>query len=101
MIRMDETGVRRYRGDEVTEELAWADLVRVEVVTTSAGPFADDVFWLLAGADGTGVAVPSEQAPEGLLERLQALPGFDDMAVIQAMGSTGDARFTCWERPAG
>lgn len=99
MIEMDDTGVRRLAGGAVAEQVTWADLAGVEIVTTSAGPFSDDVFWLLHSAAGGGVAVPSEQAPEGLLDRLQQLPGFDDSAVIEAMGSTGDARFTCWRRP--
>jgi len=40
----------------------------------------------------------AQKALEGadkLLEALQKLPGFDNEAVINAMGSTGNARFVC------
>ena len=33
-----------------------------------------------------------------LLSRLQQLPGFDNEAVIKAMGSTNNAKFLCWKR---
>lgn len=96
-VAMDADGVRRLHGGRVVETVAWADLALVDVVTTDQGPAADDVIWLLCAHDGTGVAVPSEQAPDGFLERLQQLPGFDNEAVIQAMGSVTDARFRCWD----
>jgi hypothetical protein len=68
-------------------------------VTTDHGPFVDDVFWLLIGEDGKGCAVPSEaEGMKALLERLQRLPGFDNEAVIAAMGSTSNARFRVWKR---
>jgi hypothetical protein len=35
-----------------------------------------------------------------LLERLQALPGFDNNAVIAAMSSASNRRFLCRERTA-
>lgn len=52
---------------------------------------------MLHGGDGCGCAVP--QGAEGfpaLLERLQRLPGFDNRAVIEAMGSASPERFPCW-----
>lgn len=58
-----------------------------------------DVFFVLAGGDGSGRVVLHGSAV-GLLERLQQLPGFDNSAVIKAMGSTEEAVLVCW-RPAG
>jgi hypothetical protein len=56
------------------------------------------VYWLLRGKTG-GCAVGSEaEGMDGLLERLQQLPGFDNEAVIRAMGSTENATFVCWRR---
>ena len=95
-IVMDEGGVRRLLGEQITERVSWDGLVSVDVVTTSDGPANDDVFFLLGGADGTGVAVPSELAPAGFLERLQLLEGFDNGELIRAMSSAVDARFHCW-----
>jgi hypothetical protein len=100
-IRVDDWGVQRDLGDGRAERVAWDALVEVSVLTTGEGPFAEDVFFLLAGEDGTGCVVP-QGAPEsaGLLERLQRLPGFDNGAFIRAMSRTEDARFVCWRRPA-
>ncbi len=100
IVVLDEKGVRRLRGADTVEQVAWDDLEAVDIRATSEGPAVDDVFWLLRGAGGGGVAVPSEQAPPGFLERLQQLPGFDDDAVIAAMCSAEDALFPCWRRSA-
>ena len=92
--------VVRFRPDGVQESVRWDDLAEVGIITTDEGPWFEDVFWLLIGSDGkSGCAVP--QGAEGmdlLLEALQKLPGFDNRAVIEAMGSTSNARFVCWKK---
>ena len=101
-VAFDDQGVTRTFVDGRTESVRWDDLQMVLIVTTDEGPWSDDVFWMLVSADGkSGCAVP--QGVEGsseLLERLQQLPGFDNEAVIQAMGSTENANFVCWRRDA-
>lgn len=97
-VGCDDEGVTLHR-PEGPERLAWSELAEVEIVTTDDGPFADDVFWVLHGG-GKGLVVPQTAAgTDALLERLQALPGFRNEAVIQAMGSDGPGRFLCWRRP--
>lgn len=101
-VEIDGVGARRWLGDGRCESIRWDELVKVELLTTDAGPAADDVFWVLHGADGKGCVLPSDAGgPGALLERLQRLPGFDHAAVIQAMSSAADARFPVWERPPG
>jgi hypothetical protein len=79
--------------------VAWSDLRAVEVVTTDAGPFAEDVFWVLHHGAGPPLMVPqSAGGSDALLARLQELPGFDSRAVIAAMSSAGNERFPCWTR---
>ena len=94
--------VTRFRGDGVQESVRWDDLVEVGIITTDEGPWFEDVYWVLKASDRkSGCAVP--QCAEGsnkLLEALQKLPGFDNEAVIKAMGSTSNARFVCWRRTA-
>lgn len=99
-VTIDDRGVRRDLGDGTLEEVAWNDLVEVQIVTTDQGPFVDDVFFLLAGSNGKGCCVP-QGAPgsESLLDRLQGLPGFKNDQVIQAMGCSEKARFVCWKKP--
>ncbi len=92
--------VSRVRPDGVEERIRWDELHEVGILTTDEGPMQEDVFFLLIAGDGkSGCVVP--QGAEGckrLLERLQKLPGFDNEAVIKAMGSTSNAKFVCWKR---
>ena len=98
VVRLSESEVVCERPDGKTERVSWADLQKVEVVTTGDGPFAPDVFWVLHGTDG-GCAVPQGATGDRqLLERLQTLPGFDNGSFIEAMSSTSDRRFVCWQR---
>ena len=58
----------------------------------------DDVFWLFLGADqskGCAVANGAEGFP-ALLARIQTLPGFNNEAVVQSMGSAVNNRFLVW-----
>lgn len=96
---VDDDGVVRSLGAGIVERVLWRDLQEVFVITTDEGPFFEDVFFVLAAHDGTGCVVPQGDPASSLLfERLQQLPGFDNTAVIQAMGSTENARFVCWRR---
>jgi hypothetical protein len=100
IVRLSDREVICERPDGKVERVNWADLQKVEVVTTDDGPFALDVFWVLHGTDG-GCAVPQGATGDSqLLERLQALPGFDNGAFIEAMSSTSDRRFLCWQKAA-
>lgn len=56
-------------------------------MTTSAGPFTDDVFFVLTDADGRSETLPLGEDPD-LLPRLQKLPGFDNETFIEAMSCT-------------
>ena len=94
-ITFDDTGVRRVSPEGGVEEVRWDDLTEVRNVTTADGPFTEDVYWLLAGSDETGVAVPGSSVTDDLLDRLQGLPGFDNEQMIQAMTSTDNASFLC------
>ena len=84
---------------EATGSIPWDALEQVEIVTTDRGPWVCDVFLVLRGG-GHACVVPQESQGFGpLLERLQALPGFDNLAVIEAMGSGENAAFLCWRLP--
>jgi hypothetical protein len=98
-VVVDQVGVRRRLPDGRQEAVGWDDLVEVAIRTTPEGPWQEDVFFLLTGRDGGGVAVPQGEAVEReLLGWLQALPGFDNQQVVEAMGCAEDALFVCWGR---
>ncbi|HMW02599.1 MAG TPA: hypothetical protein PKE58_20845 [Acidobacteriota bacterium] len=97
-ISVTDEGVTRILGNGKVESVTWDDLAEVAILTTSAGPFEEDVYWLLIGKSGGGCAVPQSLDPQGeILKRLQTLPGFDNEAVIRAMGSVENATFVCWK----
>lgn len=97
-IVFDDDGARRlYRG-ETTHRVNWAELERVAIRTTDDGPFAEDLFWVLLGSRGTGFVIPSALVPDGLVTRLQQLPGFDNDAVVQAMQSIEENVFVAWRK---
>lgn len=97
-ISVTDEGITRALGNGKVESVTWDDLAEVAIMTTSAGPFEEDVYWLLIGKSGGGCAVPQSLDPQGeILKRLQTLPGFDNEAVIQAMGSVENATFVCWK----
>jgi len=99
-VVVDQVGVRRRLPDGRQEAVGWEDLVEVAIRTTPEGPWREDVFFLLTGRDGGGVAVPQGEAVElELLGWLQALPGFDHQRVVEAMSCAEDALFVCWRRP--
>ena len=97
-VSFDDEKVVRTRRNGQTESVRWADLSRVSVITTGDGPWSEDVFLVLEGTEG-GCAVPQGAAGSNLLlTRLQALPGFNNQAFINAMGCASNERFICWER---
>jgi hypothetical protein len=98
-VRVDDVGVRQQLADGKVEQVTWDDLLEVAILTTRAGPFAEDLFFVLTGhADGGCVVSLGATKGNSLLERLLRLPGFDNGAVSRAMASTGNEKFVCWRR---
>ena len=97
-VSFNAAGVAYTQPGGTARLVAWSDLWAVEVATTDAGPFAEDVFWVLHGAGQTLMIPQSAGGSDALLARLQELPGFDSRAVIAAMSSAGNERFPCWAR---
>ena len=83
-----------------SERIKIADLTRILVVTNDTGPWGMDVWWMFVD-DAARRAVSYPQGATGeqaLLDWMLALPGFDHNAMIDAMSSTGNAEFVCWQR---
>jgi hypothetical protein len=100
IVRTTDAEVICQRPDGQEERIAWDDLQAFIVETNDAGPFAPDVFWILVGSSpSSGCIFPQGATGErAVLERLQALPGFDNEAFGRAMCSTDNASFPCWKR---
>lgn len=98
-VVFDDNEIMRTMIDGRTETVRWDALEEVFILTSDRGPFVGDVFWILIGKSG-GCAIPADaEGVTELIERLQELPGFDNEAVVYAMGSVSEAKFACWKRP--
>lgn len=102
-VYVTDEGVRLVRPDGKEESVAWNSLKTVIIETSDTGPWGADVLWALVCEDGkVGCVIPQgADGEEPLLKRLQALPGFSNEALIEAMGSTSNRKFLCWERVGG
>lgn len=82
--------------------MSWAELSAVVIRVIPDSPWQEDVFFMLAGRNGSGTAVPSsDPAADALLERLQALPGFNQERFVEALTTDADEAYVVWqaERP--
>lgn len=98
---IDDTGVARaFEGGR--EAVTWDELTAVNVVSSSEGPYAEGVYFVLVGADGRACLVPYGLAESSALvpELERRLPDLDSRRVIAAVGSTEDGTFTIWSRRA-
>jgi hypothetical protein len=75
----------------------WDALAEVTLITTSRGPFEEDVFFVLAYDDGSNSTIPLGEA-EQMLPRLQQLPGFDNESFVWAMGVSHESICSLWRR---
>lgn len=80
------------------ESIRWDDLGAVMIETNDSGPWGCDVCWhLIDRAGKRGCIIPQGATGEdGLLQRLQQLPEFDNEQVIEAMSSMKNCLFKCW-----
>ena len=59
IVTFDDESVICRRPGGLVETVRWSDLQIVYIQTTDAGPFGDDIFWVLGGVE-SGCVVPSE-----------------------------------------
>jgi hypothetical protein len=98
VVTITDQGVSCQRPNGQLESVDWADLKVVLINTTDQGPLGAGVLWFLSGEKG-GCIIPQGVAGEYLLlERLQALDGFDNEALIKAMRSTENQSILWWRR---
>jgi hypothetical protein len=72
-------------------------LRRVSIETSADGPYHCDLWWVLQTNDAEYRFPQGATGERTALDWLHQLPGFDDAAVLRALGSTDHARFLCWQ----
>jgi len=98
IVSVDELGISCQRPNGVIESVAWNDLKLIAIETTDEGPYVPDVFWYLIGDKGGCVVPLGATGEKDMMEKLQQLPNFDNEALSEAMTSTSNRKFVCWER---
>lgn len=97
-VSFDDQEIRLTTPDRRTFTVTWHKLVGVAIQITDEGPIQPDVFWLLGTKDGSLRIPQGAQGEMEFLQRLQQLPGFNNEALISAMGSASNNLFVCWQR---
>jgi hypothetical protein len=98
VVTISETEVCCRAPSGETACVTWDGLGAVLIETDDTGPWGMDFLWMLLG-EHDGCVIPQGATGEAaLLERLQALPGFDNEAVIAANSCVENQRFLCWQR---
>ncbi len=97
VVTLDETGITVRHPDRV-EQIAWDEMERVEVHTNDSGPWGPDVWFVIESPSGQCTYPQGATGEQEALDRLFELPGFKSEALINAMGSSENAVFVCWER---
>lgn len=99
-IIIDQKGVRITRLNGKVEEIKWDDIGEISIITTSEGPFVDDVYLCLSSVDGkTGCAIPSmAEGYNEVYDRVSKFEGFNFQKYIESMSCTADAKFVLWEK---
>lgn len=103
-VSFDDDDIRVRRTDGEMQTLAWQDLVSVTILTTDTGPFDTDLYWVLTPRDRQRtlmIPMGSDGEHELLHTMQERLQNFDNIAVIDAMGSTDNASFPVWEAASG
>ena len=82
-----------------THKLPTAELRKVVVATDDSGPWGADVLYFLFTRDREPAAVfPLEaQGCQNFVKWLGTLPGYDDLELARAMGSTSVAQFVVFQ----
>jgi hypothetical protein len=94
-------GIANRRPDGATERVSFADLDSIVIETNDRGPAEPDIWWHLDGGSGARCVFPQGATGEdGVLDWALKLPDFDQSAFIEAMTSTDNRQFRCWQRGA-
>ena len=98
-LEADDWGVKRWLADGRYEEVAWAEVIEVRMITLPKGPWDDRVRLVIDGGGERGCIVPFEIAEESdLLASFSHLKGFDHRAMADALEQTRTGTHVLWER---
>jgi hypothetical protein len=97
--RITDSAIAVVKDGTVVQSVAKTDIAAINIVTTNAGPWADDVFFCFQINDAEDLVVSMDtEGSEAVSEYIFDLEGLDEETFIQAMGSTSNQTFAVWKR---
>jgi len=97
VVEIDERRIS-YLGPLGGGSISLDEMMRIQIVTTDNGPFANDVLWQFTDRSGQRLTIPSNaEGTDRIFDALAAYKGVNYDAVIQANGSTSNQSFTIWQ----
>ncbi len=99
-VEHDADRVNLMRTEMPMLSVRWSELGNVSIVTSSERPIDAELFWVLQTRDKRhSLTIPmGADGERDLVVAMQSrLKGFDNMAVIEAMGTMGQAGFVVWD----
>ena len=100
VVNVTGEGVVCSRPDGVRESVSWAALQRVEI-EAGDGTWGRSVLWVLHDKEKICHVPHGSVGEMSLMASLQALPEWDDGAIMAALKSQGDFRYECWNKSTG
>ncbi len=98
IIILTDEGLTVTHPEQAVQQIQWAEIEKIELVTTDEGPWLPDV-WLVLSGGGNICSIPQGASHyEEVYDKVSALPGFDFESVLSAMTSTDNARFVLWRK---
>lgn len=98
LVEVTDVAIHVTEPDGATASITRADIAEIAIVTDDAGPWQEDVWWVVTHKTGSSLMYPNGAIGEqDAIGWFNELPGFDDKMVIKAMGSTSVDRFICWK----
>ncbi len=80
------------------EQVKWADIETIKIITTDQGPAQPDVWIALLGSE-TGCLIPQgAKGYDEIYDRISQYEDFNFENVIKAMGSTDNEEFLVWSK---
>lgn len=81
-----------------TEQVKWADIDCIKIITTSQGPFQPDVWLALLGRESGCLIPQGAKGHEEVYNIVSKYDRFDFENVIKAMSSGDNQEFLVWTR---
>jgi hypothetical protein len=98
VVVADDSGLSIVKPEKESKQFLWSEVNHVGILTTSDGPFFDDVFFIIR-TDQTAVCIALGDAVKiQLLSYFEKFPGFKWDKAVEAMTYTTEASFECWDR---